>query len=218
MNRSAPLARQLLLCITLALGLGACQSLYFRAQEALGNPKRDILVSRVEKAQASQSEAKEQFRDALEQFRAVARTPDTPLSRKYDTLRAELDRSEARAKEVRDRIDAVEDVSKALFREWEAELDQYSDPGLRRSSETRLRETQRRYERLMAAMRRAEARMEPVLRPFRDQVLYLKHNLNAQAFAALEDELREIEVDVEALIREMESSIAEADAFLSGME
>lgn len=44
-------------------------------------------------------------------------------------------------------------------------------------------------------MHDAEDRMEPVLQAFEDQVLYLKHNLNAQAIGALENELATIRQD-----------------------
>jgi hypothetical protein len=70
----------------------------------------------------------------------------------------------------------------------------------------------------MKAMRRAEARIEPVLTPLRDQVLYLKHNLNAQAIASLQSELGRVEGDVSSLIREMEAAIREADAFIVSLE
>ena len=69
----------------------------------------------------------------------------------------------------------------------------------------------------MQAMRRAEQKMAPVLTAFKDQVLYLKHNLNAQAIASLQSELSSIESDVVQLIREMEASIREADTFISAM-
>jgi len=67
-------------------------------------------------------------------------------------------------------------------------------------------------------MRSAEARMEPVLRAFQDQVLFLKHNLNARAIDSLQGELGSIETDVAQLIREMERSIAESDAFISSLQ
>ena len=38
-------------------------------------------------------------------------------------------------------------------------------------------------------MARAHARVEPVLQPLRDRVLFLKHNLNARALGALTKEL-----------------------------
>ncbi|MFO1499723.1 MAG: DUF2959 family protein [Verrucomicrobiota bacterium] len=88
------------------------------------------------------------------------------------------------------------------------------NPRLRQDSEQKLRETQRKYEGLHTAMKRAEGSMEPVLVQFRDQVTYLKHNLNAQAIGALRGEVLDIEKEVQALIRDMNSSISEAESFL----
>jgi hypothetical protein len=62
--------------------------------------------------------------------------------------------------------------------------------------------------------------MDPVLAAFKDQVLFLKHNLNARAISSIQQEAEKVKSDVERLIREMEASIAEADKFISelGME
>jgi hypothetical protein len=79
-------------------------------------------------------------------------------------------------------------------------------------------ETKDRYADLISAMRRAEVKMEPVLQSFGDQVLFLKHNLNAKAITSLQGSLASIESDVGILIRDMETSIAEADAFIASME
>lgn len=113
-----------------------------------------------------------------------------------------------------DRIASVEDVGEALFKEWEAELGQYSNAQLRRSSQQKLAETRLEYDQLIRSMRRAEAKIDPVLSAFRDQVLFLKHNLNASAIASLKNELSVVETDVASLIREMEAAIAEADGFI----
>ena len=56
-----------------------------------------------------------------------------------------------------------------------------------------------------------------VLAAFRDQVLFLKHNLNAQAIASLETELASVRTDVSSLLKAMEVSIAEANAFIKDM-
>ena len=45
----------------------------------------------------------------------------------------------------------------------------------------------------------------------------LKHNLNAQALASLQNELVAVETDIAGLIKEMETSIAEANAFIEAM-
>jgi hypothetical protein len=108
-------------------------------------------------------------------------------------------------------------VSEALFEEWEEELEQYSNESYRRTSEKQLRRTQKQYKKLIGAMKRAEKKIAPVLTAFRDQVLFLKHNLNAQAIASLQEELVSVEQNVASLIKEMEASIAEADVFIKSM-
>ncbi len=204
------------LCFLVLAALG-CQKAYYGAMEKFGVHKRDIMVDRVEEARDSQQEAKEQFKSALEQFSQVLNYKGGKLEDKYKTLQAEYDKSEAKANEVRKRIDAVEDVSEALFDEWENELDQYSSKALRRDSEKKLAKTRKQYDQLLKAMRMAESKIDPVLTAFRDQVLYLKHNLNAQAIASLQSELVTVESDIADLIKEMEKSIGEANSFIRTM-
>jgi len=205
----------LLICVALLTG---CQTVYYDTMEKFGVHKRDILTDRVKDARDSQEDAKEQFRDALEEFSAVVKFDGGNLQKQYDKLSASFDRSEVRAKEVSDRINSVEGVSKALFKEWQAEIKQYSSESLRRSSEKQLKDTRKNYDVMIQAMRKAEEKMEPVLSAFRDQVLFLKHNLNARAIASLETELASVENDIGTLIQEMESSIREADSFIQSMQ
>ena len=200
-----------------ALYLAGCQSVYYGTMEKLGYPKREILVDRVEDARNAQEDAKNQFRSALEKFSAVVDFKGGELGEWYNRLDSEYQRCESKAKAVHNRIADVEDVSKALFQEWQAELNQYTNQDLRTASERKLSETRRRYHQLIQAMKRAEKKIEPVLSAFRDQVLFLKHNLNAQAIASLQKELSTMEVDVTALIKDMEASIAEADRFIKTM-
>jgi len=193
----------------------SCNAVYFKAMEKAGIPKRDILVSRVKKARHSQEEAKEEFQDALQEFMSVVEVDGGELEEKYNKLNARLERSESRAQEVRDRIAKVEGVADALFREWKTELDQYKNAKLRRESERQYHATQRRYEDLLEAMHNAEDKMDPVLEAFRDQVLFLKHNLNSRAIASIKKETRSIENDVENLVKDMEEAIHEADSFIA---
>jgi SMC interacting uncharacterized protein involved in chromosome segregation len=85
------------------------------------------------------------------------------LQDKYDALNEEYQQSEKRAQAVRDRIASVENVSDALFDEWTAELKQYSNATLRQKSQKQLTQTRSQYAQLIKAMKRAEAKMDPVL-------------------------------------------------------
>jgi hypothetical protein len=215
-----PLTWLLAVALLCASGFSAagCDSLYYKTMKRFGLEKRDILVKRVKDARKSQEEAKEEFRTALDRFKSVVDVPGGSLEDKYNTLQRELDRSEDKARQVHDRIQAVRDVSDDLFKEWQKELGQYSDRSLRAESERQLRETRRLAETLIAAMQRAEDRIAPVLKPLRDRVLFLKHNLNARAVGALTNELVSVRGNVDALIADLERAIAEADAFIKAMD
>ncbi|MFO7277489.1 MAG: DUF2959 domain-containing protein [Pseudomonadota bacterium] len=197
--------------------LAGCQSAMYRAYEAFGIEKRDLLIDRVSDARDAQEAAQKQFTSALEQFRALVAVDGGELEEIYDRLSAEYERTRGRADAVSARIDAVENVAGDLFREWERELDDYSNPSLRRDSERLLADTRRRYDVLIRRMRQAEERMQPVLETFEDSVLTLKHNLNAQAVRSLRGELTSIERQTATLIADMERAIAEADEFIGRM-
>jgi hypothetical protein len=194
-----------------------CSSAYYATMEKVGVHKRDIMVDRVVEARDSQREAKREFADALERFRSVVSVRSGDLEEKYEDLRGALRRSEDQATEVHNRIGAVEDVAEAIFGEWKEELGQYHDQALRRASQKKLDQTRAKYAKLIAAMKRAEARIEPVLVPLRDQVLFLKHNLNAKAIASLDDELVAVQTGVDKLLKEMETAITEADTFIAAL-
>jgi Protein of unknown function (DUF2959) len=195
----------------------SCQTAYYETMEKFGYHKRDLMVRDVEKARDAQQEAKEQFKSALDRFTKTLDIQGGELQEKYEALNAEYERSEAKAKTVRNRIASVEEVSEALFTEWNAELKEYSSPSLRKKSQEQLTQTRGQYAQLIKAMKRAEGKMDPVLAKFKDQVLFLKHNLNAQAIASLKGELVSVEGNINSLIKDLNASIQEADAFIAAM-
>ncbi len=205
--------------LTLALlSLSACSSMYYSALENVGIPKRELMIHRVEKARDTQEDTKEQFKSALTQFTEVTNFNGGDLEAIYNKLNDEYEDSISQAELVRKRISDIEDVSEALFEEWEEEIAQYSSASLKRNSQNQLTSTKRQYKQLIRAMERAETKLAPVLAVFKDQVLYLKHNLNARAISSLKAELSGIQSDVSNLIEAMESSINEANTFISSME
>lgn len=206
-----------LLCLLLSLATG-CSSAYYAGMETMGVPKRSILHRRVEKARDAQEDVKQQFSSALEQFRATVKVDGGALAERYDALNAEFERCQTRSDTLKQRIEALEDVADALFDEWQDELEQYKRPELRRASERRLSETRRRYQPMVAAMKRAHARVEDVLDSFRDVVLALKHELNAHAIGSLKAEVTGVEREVDALIAAMNASIKQAGHFLQSLE
>ena len=205
------------LAVALLMVVG-CSTAYYAAWEKLGYEKRDILVSRIKDSQADQEAAKQQFTTTLQRFQEVTHFNGGDLEAEYNKLNKSYEACQSRADDVSKRIKSVEKVAADMFAEWNTELSQYSDPKLRSSSEQKLNETKVKYNKLIAIMKQAESRMPPVLTAFHDQVLYLKHNLNASAIASLQSTSASIESDVGTLIKEMNASIAEANAFVGQLK
>ena len=200
------------------VALTACQSAYYGTMEKFGVEKRDILVDRVDDARDSQTEAQQEFRSAFERLDEMLNIEGGELEKTYNALNDDYESSKAAAEDVRDRIDAVDDVAQDLFDEWSEELGEYSNDNMRRQSERQLRETERRYAELLRVMERAADKMQPVLDKMQDNVLYLKHNLNAKAIDAIRGEFNSLQNDISSLIADMEASIEESNRFIESMQ
>jgi hypothetical protein len=211
-------ASGVLIAITaLALLNTGCKSAYYKTWEKLGWEKRDILVDRVKDARDDQEAAKKQFQTTLDEFKSVTGFNGGDLEAKYKKLNSAYEASEKRANDVRDRIKSVQSVANDMFKEWQNELKEYQNQDLRRASEEKLNQTKDRYNQLIEVMQAASAKMDPVLAAFHDQVLFLKHNLNAEAISSLQQTAAGINTDVESLIKDMNASIAEANSFINDM-
>ncbi len=198
--------------------LGGCKSMYYGTMEKFGVHKREILVDRVKDARDTQNEAKKQFLTAMEQFKSVVNYKGGDLEKEYNKLNDTLKKSESKADEVHERISSVESVSKALFKEWNSEIKKYNSDALRKSSQEKYDLTKEKYNTLIESMKRAEGKLEPALIPLRDQVLFMKHNLNARAIAGLSDELINVQTNVDELIRDIENAVTQADSFITSLQ
>jgi len=208
---------QMLKSITLAvilLSLTACQSAYYNAMEKVGVHKRDILVDRVESARDAQGEAQQEFKSALEQLSSVINFDGGDIKEVYDTLNDQYLSSKDAADNVSTKIDKIEDVAQALFEEWQAEIEQYTSVKFKQSSQRQLRQTKLSYAKLVKSMRRSEQKMAPVLASLNDNVLFLKHNLNASAINAIGLEFKSLQREIQLLVNEVNKSIAESNQFI----
>jgi DUF2959 family protein len=194
-----------------------CRSAYYSTMEKFGVYKRDLLKKRVIAARDDQKAASEQFKDALTRLKELNNFQGGDLEKTYTELNREYERSQARASDVHKRIKDVETVAEDLFAEWDKEAQEISTATLRESSRAKMRETRRRYDELHAALKQAEQSMQPVLVRFHDQVLYLKHNLNAAAIASLKGETTNIQNEIARLLQDMNAAIAKADSFISSL-
>lgn len=184
----------------------------------MGYENRELLVSDVKEARDEQNKAKEEIKTTMERFKEVTGFQGGDLESKYNKLKSAYDDAESRAGKVSGRIKDVEKTAGELFEEWEEELEKYDNAELRSKSRQQLTETRTKYKQLLSVMKQAESKMKPVLKAFNDQVLFLKHNLNAAAITSLQGTAASIDSDVGKLIADMEASIKEANDFISTME
>ena len=194
--------------------LSGCQTAYYSAMESVGVHKRDILIDRVEEAKESQQESQEEFQSAYERLTSLINFDGGELAQQYEVSKDHYDASKAAAEDVSERIESIESVADALFDEWQEEIELYSNASMKSQSQSQLRNTQRQYQSVIRAMRKAEARMFPVLEKLQDNVLFLKHNLNAKAIGALQGEYKNIQKDVQVLIDDMNAAIEQSNQFI----
>jgi DUF2959 family protein len=205
--------RSRLFLLGLVVSLAACNTVYYAAWEKLGY-ERDLLKSAVKKARGEQKDAGEQFQDALTQLKKLTNYTGGNLESAYNRFKVEYEDCEAQAGRVRSQIREADTVARDLFREWEGEIRQYENASLAADSRRKLADTRSRFEPLSRSLHAAESTMDPVLRQFHDQVLYLKHNLNAATIGSLRGKADNIQGDIQRLLEQMNRSIAEADRFI----
>lgn len=195
-----------------------CRSAYYSTMETFGVYKRDLLKKSVVAARDDEKAAGQQFTNALARLQELYGFEGGDLEKTYNSLNREYERSVERANAVHKRIREMETVAGDLFNEWEKEIQQMSSARLQQSDREKLRETRARYQDLHDSLKHAEQSMDPVLSRLHDQVLYLKHNLNAAAIASLKGETLNIQTDISKLLQDMNDAIVQADSFINTLK
>jgi hypothetical protein len=188
-----------------------------KRQEKFGKEKRDILVQRVKDTKKDQEQTKQQIQTTMEKFQQLTGFQGSDLEKNYKKLNDEYDRAEGQANRLRDRIKSIDQVSNDLFAEWQNEIDEMRNPQLKSRSASLLKDAKDRQSAYMKAMHKTEDQMTPVLAAFHDQVLFLKHNLNARAIGSLKGTSAKINADVAALTKSIDSSMVEADRLIASL-
>lgn len=207
--------------LLIALNASSCQSTVrkavYSAYEKIGTEKRDLLKSRVKKARDAQADSSEEFRDALTHLKELYGFEGGNLEKAYREVSGDYDSVKKSAEDVHLSIERMDQVAKDLFEEWEKEIKEISTPAYQTESRKQLRETRDRYAGMHSALVRSEKAMEQALTRLKDQVLFLKHNLNARAIDSLKGKGVTLQADIDRVLREVTASIEKADRFIQSM-
>lgn len=198
--------------------LSACSSMYYGAWEKLGVEKKDILKRRVVSARDAQEDSRSEFKDALTRLKEAYPLKETELSKVYDKLKSSYDSAESSSEVLRKRIDDMHTVATDLFDEWKEEADQIQTENLKAQSLRQRTDAIDKYKSMKLGLLSSYDKTRPVLAKLKDYVLFLKHNLNAQAVGSLGNESANIQEEIERLISRMQESIKETDSFISTLE
>jgi predicted small secreted protein len=205
----------LLLLLAATVALTGCNTLFYKTMRTLGKEKRDILVSRVKDAKKDQEQTKEKLKTTMESFQALTGFQGGSLEKSYKRLNSNYEDAAGQASKLHDKIQSIDQVSQDLFKEWQGEINDMKNARLKAQSATLLRNAKTRQAAYMRAMRQTEDKIAPVLTAFHDQVLFLKHNLNARAIGSLKDTTANIQTNVADLIQSIDDSSAEADNLIN---
>lgn len=200
--------------VLITLLITSCSTLYYKSWEMLGKEKRDLLASNLNDLNDDQSDAKEEFTDVLSRIRSEYKFSEGLLEQTYDQMKSDYDDLEEESQEVSERINKVEAIAVDLFEEWSEEADQFENKQYAKSSREQLSRTQKSFKKVSIKARASEKKMKKALSRFKDQVIFLKHNLNARVVSQLAGELKLIEKEMEGLIKEINASIETSKGFV----
>ncbi len=203
--------------IFLALLLSGCHSTYYKAMSTLGKEKRDILVQRIKDAKKDQDQTKQKLQTTMESFQALTGFKGGSLEKSYKRLNSDYESAASQTDKLHDKIQSIDQVSSDLFKEWQGEINAMDNGKLKSQDSVMLRNAKTRQATYMRAMRRTEDQIAPVLKAFHDQVLFLKHNLNARAIGSLKNTSAGLQSDVAGLVQSIDASSQEADKLISSL-
>ncbi len=196
----------------------AARNTKYSAWEIVGVEKRDLFKKYLEQTKDGQEETKESLQSALDKLKEVYNFDGGNLESKYKDLNSSYEDAQSRANEVHDSIKRVNITAADLFEEWDKEIKEITSADLRAKSSASLSATKKKYALLKTNLGRSEIKIKPVLAKLKDQVLFLKHNLNAKAIASLKKEHVRIEKDIENLMVDIKASISAANEVIADME
>jgi hypothetical protein len=203
--------------IVFAFLLSGCHSTYYKAMSTLGKEKRDILVQRIKDAKKDQDQTRQKLQTTMESFQALTGFKGGSLEKSYKRLNSDYESAASQADKLHDKIQSIDQVSNDLFKEWQGEINAMDNGKLKSQDSVMLRNAKTRQATYMRAMRRTEDQIAPVLKAFHDQVLFLKHNLNARAIGSLKNTSAGLQSDVAGLVQSIDASSQEADKLISSL-
>lgn len=157
-----------------------------------GGPESvDDLLTRIERVEAQTQLAQEGMRGAIGGLHGLLASDfeGDPLAA-YEEFLERIDKSEARARDLRSSVSAMRSAAGPFFAQWSAKMNSFTNPEMRSRSQQRLTETNERYQNILFAVDPALADHDALNAGLRDQALFLEHDFNADSVKLLTNDAR----------------------------
>lgn len=195
--------------------LSSCSSVYYNFWETFGKEKRDLLKSKMISADSSHSEVNEELKDSLARIRSEYKFKEGNLEKTYDSLSEDYEDISEKSDLLSNNINKAEDIANDLFAEWNEEALSLNKRNYRNDSLAKLKRTKSSFRDTLSSMRIVEKKMKRLLMQYKDQVTYIKHNLNAKIIGNLQLEMGSISSEMEKLITQINESKSKTKKFIS---
>lgn len=144
------------------------------------------LVAAVERVYVEAEAGKSQSAGALSFVDAMvsAEFPDDAVKAHAELVRR-IGASKEQSDRLRESVEPMKEAAGPYFEKWTKDLEGFQNPALRDLSRKRLEETRARYDAIVAAVDPAQEALDAMNRELEEHALFLSHDLNPAALAAI---------------------------------
>jgi ElaB/YqjD/DUF883 family membrane-anchored ribosome-binding protein len=175
----------------------------------------DDLLTRVERVHVDSRIAKEKALAALERLRTMV-SPEfagDPVACYAQFVEA-VEESNAQADRCRSNLGPLRDSADEVFAKWAADLETFGNLQMRQRSQARLEETRTRFQAVLAAAESAQLAYDAFNGDLRDHSLFLGHDFNAMAVAAIAPDVQALATRSEDLGKRLDACVDAAQTYV----
>jgi hypothetical protein len=199
-----------LAAVGMLFALGACAS----TKGSASIQRVDDLVTRVEAVHVEAELAKAAIYDTLLALRPVLTPTEGDPKAQFDTFLAALDAAEASAQDLDDTIRPMEQSARQVFLQWEQDLREFSNDGMRERSRDRMQATRSRYDAVLRSARGASEHLDEWTASLRDIALFLAHDFNSASIHAIQSESVVLRDEAKGLGQELDRCMQAAELYV----
>jgi cell division septum initiation protein DivIVA len=172
-----------------------------------GFRQTDRLMSRAENSARAIEDTKGELQRTLEAYNSMFDGSAKNPRRAYQISLRGVERSEKRVGDIQKRLNEMQIEADKYFADWTTSLDAIINQDLRRRSEARRDETRAGYDNIHQAALKAVAEYETFIGNFRDQLMFLGHDLNPSSISSLKEDAGKLNGEAAQLFSEADGSL-----------